>query len=75
MAKITGVEPVNLLPFITPPTLEAGQAVTVSQEQRVDYCVTTPVTATVVAKADPGGCVGENTLAFQPSRRRALRSK
>jgi hypothetical protein len=72
-SKITGVDPFDLLPLIAPTTLEPGGSTKVAQTQRVDYCLTTPINATVTAKADPGGCETENTVEFRPSRRRALR--
>jgi hypothetical protein len=74
MSEITGSEPFNLIEFVNPRTLEAGQAVVIFQQAMVDYCLTTPITTTVIVKADPGGCMDETTLEFLPSRRRVLRS-
>jgi hypothetical protein len=73
MSKTTGVDPLDLIEFIMPSTIEAGESTTVSQSQQVDYCADGPITTTLTAKADPGGCEAETTIEFQPSRRRALR--
>jgi hypothetical protein len=64
MSQVPGAPPTDLIPFV-PMQLEAGQSTTVIQAQRVNYCQTDYVTATVMAKANPGQCEAQASHAFK----------
>jgi hypothetical protein len=64
MSQVPGGPPTDLTSFVVPTRLEPGQSTTVTQTQKVDYCQTVYVTATVMAKANPGQCEAQATHAF-----------
>jgi hypothetical protein len=67
VSQITGSEPTDLISFVVPMQLEAGESTIVSQTQLVDYCQTNAVTTTIMARANPGQCEAEDTTAFTPT--------
>jgi hypothetical protein len=66
VSKVPGKESTELIRFVHT-RLEAGQSSNVIQKQRVNYCKTGGLTATVMVKADPGQCEAQATHAFTPS--------
>jgi hypothetical protein len=82
-SQLTGAPPTDFIDFIAPKLLQPGESTTIVQEQRIDYCQTTEVSATVKAKAKSSGeegsiCSTEIAYSFIPAQaanptRRVLR--
>jgi hypothetical protein len=78
---MTGVPTTDLISFVAPKLLQPGQSTTIIQEQRIDYCQTIEVSATVKVKANSTGaegsiCSTESSYSFTPAQypiRRILR--
>jgi hypothetical protein len=64
VSQVPGAPPTDMMDYVHR-QLEAGQSTIVTQTQRVSYCQTASVTATVMVKANPGQCEAQATHSFK----------